>query len=128
MNSKSNSVKGSYMERTNADILRVLSVALRQKAHTEILSDVSILKVDASKDLSTARVYISTQSNIRQEIVLSELNKLNGFFRNEIAQNIKIRRVPNLRFIVDEGSKNVNRVEELLQQISRTSSGSNIEN
>jgi len=101
------SFKDSYMNRVNADLLRVLSVALRNRASDDKLLNVSILRVEASADLSTARVFVTGGADA--------LNAIAGFFRNEVAQNLKIRRVPNLRFIMDEGQKNADRIEELLR-------------
>ena len=103
----SKSVKDNFMQRTNADLLRVLTVALRQRVNDDSLVNVSILRVECGADLSTARVFVTGGEKA--------LNASIGFFRNEIAQNLKIRRVPNLRFIVDTGGDNAARVEELLK-------------
>ena len=100
------------MGRVNTDIFRVLTTALRDKIKDENLSEVHILRVDTAPNLDTARVFINTGAK--------QMEALNGFFRNEIAQNLKIRKVPTLRFIVDEGGKNTVRVEELLKQIKTT--------
>jgi len=96
------------MDRVNADILRQLSVSLRKKGDPG-LENASILRVETSADLSSARVFVTGGEEI--------LNGLQGFFKNEIAQNLKIRRTPNLRFIRDDGQKNADRIEEILQQI-----------
>ena len=91
----------SRLGRVNADIFRVLTMANNIDAH--------ILRVEAAADLGTARVYV----NGKRE----EFERATGFSKNEIAQKMKIRKVPALRFIVDEGEKNTARVEELLLQI-----------
>jgi|GEM_PF-896826 len=103
-----NSVKNNFMERTNADLMRVLTLALRQRMNDESLLNVNILRVEASADLGTARIFVTGGADA--------LNASTGFFRNEIAQNMKIRRVPNLRFVVDAGQANADRIEELLRQ------------
>ncbi|MDR0462044.1 MAG: 30S ribosome-binding factor RbfA [Christensenellaceae bacterium] len=103
MNSK------AYVGRINTDIFRVLTTALQNKLHGDSFLDVHILRVEASADLSSARVYVNIKAK--------EMEAHNGFFRNEIAQSINLRKVPNLRFIVDDGEKNTARVEELLKQI-----------
>ena len=108
MNSK-NSVKDKYLDRVNADLTRILITALRQKINDVALADVNILRVETSADLSTARVFVTGGAK--------ELSAQTGFFRNEIAQNMKIRRVPNLRFLVDNGQANADRIEELLRQV-----------
>lgn len=100
MNSKKspNSVKDNFLLRVNADILRILRMAR---------PDLDILSVECSADLSSAKLFVP---RITDEKVLS-------FLKSQIAQNMQIRRVPNLRFIIDDGESNVKRVEELLAQI-----------
>jgi len=115
MNSKTkttstNSVKNAYMGRTNADIFRILTLAL-QKSGDKNLTDVHILRVECSADLSTARVFINGG--------LKHMEGISAFLRNEIAQNMKVRKVPSLRFIIDDGAKNTARVEELLNELRK---------
>ena len=110
MNSKSrNSVKDNFILRVDADIFRIMTLALREKVQNENLIDAAILRVETAPDLSTSRVFVNGR--------VREFEALSGLFRNEIAHNMRIKRVPALRFIVDEGDKNTARVEELLRQI-----------
>jgi ribosome-binding factor A len=109
MSFEKSGVKDNYLKRIDADIYRILTLALRQKVGNENLLNESILRVETSADLSSARVYISGGQ--------SDFEAVAGLFRNEIAQNMRIKRVPNLRFIVDLGEQNAQRVEELLKQI-----------
>ena len=102
-----NSVKDNFMERTNADLFRVLSMALRKHSDPTIHT-ANILRVETSADLSTSRISVNGGADV--------LNANAGFFRNEIANNMKIRRVPNLRFMDDKGQQNADRIEELLRQ------------
>lgn len=103
------SIKDNFLLRANADVGRVLSLALREKVHEERLADFNILRCECSPDLSSCRVYVDGG--------VGDFEKLTAFFKNEIAHNVKLRRIPNLRFILDDGDKNVQRVEELLAQI-----------
>ncbi|MCL2228754.1 MAG: 30S ribosome-binding factor RbfA [Firmicutes bacterium] len=98
----------AFMGRVNADIFRLLTLALK-KSGDEAVIDVHILRVEASADLSTARVFVN--KGVRA------LDGMQGFFHTEIANGMKIRRVPKLRFIVDDGAQNAARVDELLSQI-----------
>ena len=103
------SIAGAHTARINADILRVMTIALRQKTDNAGLDDAEILRVETSSNLDNAKVFVSGG--------LQSFEKASGFFRNEIAKTLNLRRVPVLRFIVDEGQKNADRVEELLNQI-----------
>jgi ribosome-binding factor A len=92
----------AYIGRINTDIFRVLTVANPFDAH--------ILRVEATPDLSVAKVFVNKDAD--------KFAQKAGFFRNEIAQNINLRKVPNLKFIIDDGEKNTARVEELLKIIN----------
>jgi ribosome-binding factor A len=78
----------------------------------ENFASVDILRVETAPDLGSARVYVNSAVGAK------ELEKSVGFLRTEIANNMKIKRVPNLRFIVDNGEQNAQRVDELLKIIN----------
>ncbi|MCL2586858.1 MAG: 30S ribosome-binding factor RbfA [Firmicutes bacterium] len=104
------------LQRTNSDITRVLQVALTQKLGNPALVNVNILNVETAADLSTCRVFVDIRHDNPAEI-LAQLESSAGFLRNEIANNVKIRRAPAVRFIHDQGRANAERVEELLSKI-----------
>ena len=90
----------AYIGRINTDIFRILTLANPFDAH--------ILRVEATPDLGYAKVFVNKD--------VAKFEARAGFFKSEIA-HLNLRKVPNLKFIVDEGEKNVARVEELLKQI-----------
>lgn len=101
------------IQRTNSDIMKILSVALRERAENASFLDVTILRVETSADYAVARVFVQCD-----ESALRELEKASGFLRNEIASRVKLRQTPQLRFMLDKGRENADRVEELLAQIN----------
>ena len=105
-----NSRPNTKIQRINSDILRTLSVAVRQKTGDASLQDVTILRVETAADLSEAKVYVNTG--------VAALERASGFLRNEIAQSVKMKQTPRLRFIIDKGPENAARVEQLLAQIN----------
>jgi len=105
------------LQRANSDITRVLQVALTQKLGNPTLDAVQIINVETSADLSVCRVSV----DIRDEnpgAVLAQLEGSASFLRKEIAENVRIRRAPSLRFIQDAGRANAERVDELLAKIN----------
>ena len=80
------------------------------------LGFVSIPEVKVSKDFSYATVYISF---IKEEDIkdsMEVLEKAKGFIRSELAKKLDTRRVPEIRFKVDDGYKKEQRIEELLRK------------
>ena len=80
------------------------------------LGFVSIPEVRVSKDFSYATVYVSFIKDEDIEPSLEVLNKARGFIRSELASKLDIRRVPEIRFVLDEGYKKEERIAELLKK------------
>ena len=80
------------------------------------LGFVSIPEVRVSKDFSYATVYVSFLKEEDIEPSLEVLNKGKGFIRTELAHKLDTRRVPEIRFVLDEGYKKEERITELLKK------------
>ncbi len=80
------------------------------------LGFVSIPEVRVSKDFSYATVYVSFFKDEDIEPSLAALNKAKGFIRTELAHKLDTRRVPEIRFVLDEGYKREERISELLSK------------
>lgn len=80
------------------------------------LGFVSIPEVKVSKDFSYATVYVSFIKDEDIEPSLEVLNKAKGFIRTELASKMDTRRVPEIRFVLDEGYKREERISELLKK------------
>ena len=80
----------------------------------------SILRVDASRDLSHAKVYISVYSadeNKKKttfEAIKADAKKI----RFELAKVIRARTVPELQFILDDSMEYGDKMEKLFKSIS----------
>ena len=63
----------------------------------------SVVRVEATRDLSNAKVYVSVMGSEKDRSESMEaLHRAGGFIRRELAGRIKLRRVPNLVFISDD--------------------------
>lgn len=80
------------------------------------LGFVSIPEVKVSKDFSYATVYVSFLKEEDEKPSMEVLNKAKGYIRSELASKLDIRRVPEIRFVVDDGYKREARIEELLNK------------
>lgn len=80
------------------------------------LGFVSIPEVRVSKDFSYATVYVSFFKEEDIAPSLETLNKARGFIRTELSKKMDTRRVPEIRFVLDEGYKKEERIAELLKK------------
>jgi len=81
------------------------------------LSKVTITAVKLSPDLLNASVYYRVYLEGEDEQTRAGLEHAAGFFRRRIAESLRLRRVPELRFYYDFSVERGARIEYLLDQI-----------
>ncbi len=89
-------------QRVEEQIQRVLSQVIPREIKDPRLGMVTISAVDVSRKLSIAKVFVTLlggEGEIQDRIEI--LNKTSGFLRSELAKNITMRHVPELRFYYD---------------------------
>ncbi|MEM1248933.1 MAG: 30S ribosome-binding factor RbfA [Acidobacteriota bacterium] len=74
--------------------------------------------VEVSGDLGHATVRISYlgEEDAREEC-LDAIRGASGFFRSALAPKLQLRRVPELKFVVDRGAEHSQRIHELLEEL-----------
>ena len=79
---------------------------------------VTITDVKVSNDHSYATVYVSfLGKQERAQAGLKALNRARGFIRSELAQQLDIRRTPELTFVIDEAMENGKHIDEIIARI-----------
>ena len=102
------------MNRISEDISRELTAILRTVKDPRVTGLVSIVRVDVTNDLSYAKVYVSAIEG-REKTVESvkALKNAAGYVRRELGSRLKLRKVPELRFVADDSieiSANISRI------------------
>lgn len=111
---------GYKINRITSDIKISLSELLREVKDPRVSKLLSIVKVDVSGDLSYATVYVSAIEGF--EATVSSVKALKGaagFLRRELGARLKLRKVPELRFIADdsiEQSANISKIIESFKE------------
>lgn len=119
--------ENSRIRRIADQIQRDLSVLIQQEVKDPRLGMVTINAVKVSRDLSYADVYFTcmvfgddadaTQARSEQEKLL---NKAAGFLRSMLAQELKLRVMPQLRFhydqVIESGARLTGLIDEALRQ------------
>ena len=103
-------------ERIASIIRKNISEIIQFQIRDPNLGFVSIPEVKVSKDFSYADVYVSFIKEEEEKASMEVLNKAKGFIRSELASKLDIRRVPEIRFKVDDGWKKEARIDELLKK------------
>ena len=105
-----------------------LTAALARELGDPELSTLVVTHVDVSKDLSIAtarvrRLSIEDGAEARKSVLL-RLKKAVPRLRRALGPSLKLRRVPDLRFVYDTGQDARDRVDELLAEIREEPKGS----
>ena len=95
---------GYRSQRVNEEIRRELSDILRALKDPGIAEALpSIVRVEATRDLAHAKVFISFYGGDENTALCMEaIRRASGFMRHELAQRLDIRRVPQLLFKEDD--------------------------
>ena len=98
-------------------IRRELTNLLRNEVKDPRVTDVIIYDVVVTNDLSLAKVYYSPMDIQQNTTEMQQgLDSARGYLRNQLGNVLTLRRVPELRFIVDKTEVNSQRIEQLIQQ------------
>lgn len=89
---------------------------MRQVVHDEVLTahTVSVTEVRMSPDLQHASVFVKALLGEDEEIVLKALRTNTAFFQREVAQRLRLKFAPKVKFLPDESFDTASRIESLL--------------
>ncbi len=111
----------SRNDRLNGEFQKEIYDIISRKLKNPLITEMfSILRVDASKDLSTAKVYVSIYSK-NQEKRMTTFNAIQADakkIRFELAKVIRARTVPELRFILDDSMEYGDKMDRLFKSIT----------
>jgi ribosome-binding factor A len=110
--------------RIEDQIQRILSDVLRTEVRDPRLASVIITAVKVSRDLSVARVFY-TELNVAEDAqpLAAAFVSAMGFLRSRLASQLTVRRVPELRFELDEVGARARDMDQLLDSLHKDDAG-----
>ncbi len=95
---------GHRSDRIREDISRELTAILRTVKDPRVSGTMlSIVRVEVTNDLSYATVYVSSMDGIEAaKAAVKGLTSAAGYMRRELGFALKLRHVPELRFVADD--------------------------
>ncbi len=105
------------IERIESDILKYLSNIIFLETDDELLKTITLTAVDVSKDLSYAKVYFTSISNMTHKELEKDVNEAAPFLRGKLAKVIEIRNIPELKFVYDESIEYASKIEKIITEI-----------
>ena len=101
----------------SSDVARVISEILFSESKDEILKTITITGCKVSRDLSYAKVYFTSLSNLDHQTLVKEVNEASSFIRGELAERLDLRHTPILEFVYDESIEYANKIENIIKEM-----------
>ena len=109
--------------RVAQSIKKTITDFLSRDASDPALSGVAVTEVEVTADLGIAtvkaRLYVGGEDSARRRLALQGLSRIGGRLRRSLGSALRLKRVPELRFVYDEGADAADRVEQLLSEIEQ---------
>jgi ribosome-binding factor A len=101
--------------RIEDQIQRILSEVLRVSVRDPRLGGVIITAVKVSRDLSVAKIYFTSMELDQDPAVLrTAFLSAVGFLRSQLAKQLTVRQVPELRFVHDDSMQRGSAMDRLI--------------
>ncbi|MCI8369077.1 MAG: 30S ribosome-binding factor RbfA [Clostridia bacterium] len=123
-------MKGLRGERLSSqfreEIYGVISTDLRNK-YPAMSAIISIINADVAPDLKSCKVFVSIYDPNEQKKrdTFKILVENAGYIRHELSKVLRIRTVPELRFVMDESMEYGDKIDKLLKGIEDGNGGAN---
>ena len=104
----------------NEELKKALSEIVREMKDPRISPMTTILRVEATNDLKLAKVKVSVydkSDDVRKETV-AQLNRAEGFIARELGKRVDIRRIPTLKFTLDDSIEYAVHISEIINQLN----------
>lgn len=100
-----------------ADLIRTtLAEILLREMEDKRFHGVTITRIEVSRDLNHARIYVSFMPGQDTKEMTKALNHAAKYLRYNLAQEIKLRVTPDLRFYYDDSNVKGQRIMDLLNK------------
>lgn len=102
-------------------VKRILGDILQDGANDPRIGFVSIVRVETTRDLKIARVYVSImgeEGEIHKS--LEGLQSARSYFQRELGQRISSRYTPVISFALDKSIEYSNRIDRILSELNNT--------
>lgn len=103
------------VDKIDSILMRELSMIISQELNDPKLGFPTVTEVDVAPDFTSAKVYVSfLGKNYKKRDGIDTLRRAKGHIKSELAKRVRMRRIPDLTFIVDDSLDKADRIEELL--------------
>ena len=103
-------------DQIRAEVAEMISTELKDPR----IGFATVTEVDVSGDLHHARVCVSVLGSAdAQQKSLEGLTSAAGYIRHQLGHRLRLRRAPELTFVLDQAAEENERLEMLLQKLKK---------
>ena len=111
---------GFKTNRIASELQKELSSLIRELKDPRISSLLSIVKVDVSGDLSVAKIYVSAIEGAEaSKMSVKGLQSASGYLKREISGRLKLRKMPEFKFIADDSIEQSAHINSIIHKLNR---------
>ena len=103
-------------EKVNSLLKNLSADFLKKNADNSIIT---ITRLETSKDLKTAKIFISIFPESKETETIKFLKSRIGELREFVGSKIKMKFLPHLEFEIDKGEKERQKIEKLLGAVAK---------
>ena len=105
------------IDRLNNMFVEEISKIIHEEIKDKDIGFVTITEARITNDLSFAKIYFTSLGNNREKVI-STLNKDSGFIRTLLCDRVKIRKMPEIKFVYDESIEYGKKIEDIIERIN----------
>ncbi len=109
------------MSRINKQMQRELALIFESQVKKSSMKGIIITGVECTKDLMKARVYFTAMEPRKRPGMLKDLREVAPAVRGMLGQTIRLRRVPELEFVIDTSEDYGARIDAILDSLGFSS-------
>lgn len=95
-----------------------VSRLLQREVKDARIGMVTVTDVEVSSDLKYATIYVQLSGDDQRAAeALDGLDSASGFLRSRLGRELRLRRIPELRFVIDRTHERAARIHQLLSEV-----------
>ena len=98
-------------------MMRVISEIIMEEARDSLLKTITITGCEVASDLSFAKVYFTSLSEMSHRDLEYELDEASPYIRTLVAEKMDLRNTPKLKFVYDDSIAYGDKIERILKEI-----------
>ena len=103
--------------RLSQQLQREVAVLIQNEIKDPRINFITVQDVTVSKDLSIAKIYVSSlDSSQTADVIIDVLTNASGFLRHALGKSLTLRKVPELRFYYDDTIVKARELSDLIDK------------